>query len=108
MDEQNRVSLLYDSRREPRTLLFKVGILSVDVLIQERNGRQVLYGQMVAGPQASPVPGVEVEVGDDSAVTDEHGEFAVTVDGEVDAGRFRIRAPALEFLCAVPARSSET
>lgn len=95
-----------DTSRQPRRILFKVGTLSVDAVIRERDGRQVLFGQLVAGPEASPVEGVHVEVGNHSAVTDAAGAFALRVTDDVEAGQFKIRAPVLEFLCAAPARPS--
>jgi hypothetical protein len=98
------IALLDDSAMPAEgTLLLRAGLLCVEVQIRTRpDGTSVLSGQILAGSGHHPVPDVDVEVGGGRGRTDAAGEFRVPLPGGQAPHELRIRAPQLEFLCAVP------
>jgi hypothetical protein len=85
-----------------RTLLFEVGDLTVDVMLLERAaGVRVLHGQVVRGSGAA-VADATVRVGDTIALTDDHGQFAVTLE-QGQAARLLVDTPEGPTIdCAFP------
>ena len=106
--------LLYDSVRsgarlaargegaEARTLFFRCGDTCVDLLLQEGGeDLRILHGQLIKSTSGTPLTGVVIEIGAEHVVSDEHGEFAVSVmDGM--RPRLRVCVPAAEFTCVWP------
>ena len=85
------VELVYDSVRmqasfgrrcasdEDRSLLFRAGALSLDVLLYGGEALEGVHGQLVDEVRGRPLPGVAVFLGELAAETDAHGQFSFPI-----------------------------
>lgn len=108
--------LIYDSARinatvgtrsgfsGERSLCYRSGELTVDLMVSTAGALQTIHGQIVHEPSGRPVHHATVRVGDTTqpVSTDAHGEFTTSALAAQGVQFIWIHTPEGQVLCGIP------
>ena len=87
-----------------RTLCFRSGELSVDLMVSTAGALRTIHGQVIHEASGRPVTCATVRVGDctEPVSTDEHGEFTTSSLTSAGVQFLWIHTPEGQVLCGIP------
>lgn len=109
--------LIYDSSRadasvgarsglaSERSLCFRSGEITVDLLVHTAGALQTIHGQVVHEESGRPVTCATIRVGDttEPVATDQHGEFMTSSLAGSGMEFLWVDTPEGQVLCSIPA-----
>lgn len=111
-----KAQVVYDSARAPevaglrggtgpdRSLIYLARSVSLDLMVHTRRGEDYCYfaGQVMDEKQLEPVPGVRIQVGEETTSTDAFGQFALGGIWPPENRVVTIVGEETDVVCAVP------